>query len=154
MSGLLGGSLGRIKGQAHDKNLHPPFTDQGGNGLDFNVEILTMQRGQGRNRDAKWVTTRQADAAVAHIKRQGRTWLGRSHLRHSARAHGGGQGAAPWLERFEHGFQPPGSFPGGGGGLAAPKTSPHQDLLPVTSGPQLLKPEVAHPIGELHPQPE
>jgi hypothetical protein len=154
MSGLLGGPLGRIKGKANDENLHPPLTGQGGDGLRIDFEILTMQRGQGCNRDAKGVTTRQADAAVAHIKGQGRARWGCSHLRHSARAHGGGQGAAPGLERFQHRFQPTGRLPGGGGGLAAPKTSPHQDLLPVAGGTQLLKPEVALPIGELHPQPE
>jgi hypothetical protein len=68
MSGLLGGPLGRIKGKANDENLDPPLTGQGGDGLRIDFEILTMQRGQGCNRDAKGVTTRQADAAVAHIK--------------------------------------------------------------------------------------
>jgi hypothetical protein len=154
VTGLLGGPLGRIKGQAHNENLHPPLTGQAGNCLDIDVEILTMQRGQGRHRDAKGVTTRQADAAVAHIKGQGRTWLGCSDLLHSARAQGRRQGAAAWLKRFEHGFKPPRSFPGWGGRLAAPKTSPHQDLLTMAAGPQLLKPEVTHPIGELHPQPD
>jgi hypothetical protein len=154
MSGLLGGPLGRIKGKANDENLHPPLTGQGGDGLRIDFEILTMQSGQGCNRDAKGVTTRQADAAVADIKGQGRARWWCSHLRHSARAHGGGQGAAPGLERFQHRFQPPGGLPGGGGGLAAPKTSPHQDLLPVAGGTQLLKPEVAHTIGELDTQPE
>jgi hypothetical protein len=72
MSGLLGGPLGRIKGKANDENLHPPLTGQGGDGLHIDFEILTMQRGQGCNRDAKGVTTRQADAAVADIKGQGR----------------------------------------------------------------------------------
>jgi len=147
MSGLLGSPLGCIKGQAHYENPHAPLTGQGGNGSSVDFEILTMQRGQRCNSDSKGVTTRQADAAVANIKGQGRTWLGHSHRHHLARAHGGGQSAAPWLEGFQHGFQPPGRFPGGGRGLAAPKTSPHQDLLPVTGGPQLLKPKVAHPIG-------
>jgi len=154
MSGLLGIPLGGVKGQAHDKNLRPPLTGQGGNGVDIDVEILTMQRGQGGHRDAEGIATRQADAAVAHIQGQGRAGLGGSHLDHSALSHGSGEGAAPWLERFKHGFQPSGGFLGGGGGLAAPKTSAHQDLLTVAGGPQLLQPEVAHPIGELHPQPE
>jgi len=154
MSGLLGSPLGCIKGKANYENLHPPLTGQGGDGLRIDFEILTMQRGQGCNRDAKGVATRQADAAMAHIKGQGRARWGCSHLRHSARSHGGGQGAAPGLEGFQHRFQPPGGLPGGGGRLAAPKTSPHQDLLPVARGTQLLKPEVANPIGELHPQPE
>jgi hypothetical protein len=154
MSGLLGGPLGRIKGKANDENLHPPLTGQGGNGLRIDFEILTMQRGQRCNRDAKGVTTRQADAAVADIKGQGRARWGCSHLRHLARAHRGGQGAAPGLERFQHRFQPTGRLPCGGRGLAAPKTSTHQDLLPVAGGTQLLKPEIALPIGELHPQPE
>jgi hypothetical protein len=154
MSGLLGGPLGRIKGKANDEHLDTPLPGQVDDGLRIDFEILTMQWGQGCNRDAKGVTARQADAAVAHIKGQGRARWGCSHLRHSARAHGGGQGTAPGLERFQHRFQPPGGLPGGGRGLAAPKTSPHQDLLPVAGSTQLLKPEVAHPIGELHPQPE
>jgi hypothetical protein len=154
MTGLPGVPLGRVKGQANDENLHPPLTGQGGNGLDIDVEILTMQRGQGCHRDAEGVTTRQADAAVTHIKGQGRTWLGCSHLHHSARVQGRGEGAAAWLKRFEHGFKPPRGFPGGGGGLATPKTSPHQDLLTMAGGPQLLKPEVAHTIGEFDTQPE
>jgi len=68
MTGLLGIPLGGIKGQAHHKNLHPPLTGQGGNGLEIDVEILTMQGGQGGHRDAEGITTRQADAAVAHIQ--------------------------------------------------------------------------------------
>jgi hypothetical protein len=67
MSGLLGSPLGRIKGQAHNENPHPPLTGQGGNGLSVGFEILTIQRGQRCNRDSKGVTTGQADAAVAHI---------------------------------------------------------------------------------------
>jgi hypothetical protein len=154
MSGLLGRPLRRVKGQPHDEYPHPPLTDQGGNGLRVDFEILTMQWSQGSNRDAKGVTARQADAAMAHINGKGRTRLGRSHLQNSARAHGGRQGAATWLERFQHGLQPPGGFPGGRGGLAAPKTSSHQYLLPVAGCPQLFKPEVAHPIAELDLQPE
>jgi hypothetical protein len=154
MPGLLGGPLGRIKGKANDENLHPPLTGQGGDGLRFDFEILTVQRGQWRNRNAKGVTSRQADAAVAHINGQGRARWGCSHPHHSARAHRGGQGAAPGLERFQHRFQPTGGLPGGCGGLAAPNTTPHQDLFAVAGGTQLLNPEVAHPIGKLHPHPE
>jgi hypothetical protein len=72
MTGLPGEPLGRIEGQSHHQHPDAPLTHKGGDGLDIDIKILAMQGFQGGHRDAEGITTRQTDAAMAHIQGEGR----------------------------------------------------------------------------------
>ena len=123
---LAGAALVRVQGEPHHQGPGAPLPGHGEQPGGEEFGGPAPQGWKGGDGEAQGIAAGKSDPAPPQVEGEGRSGPGG---RHSALAHGGGQGASAGLELLEHGTEPAGRPLGGEGFLAAPDASRHHHLV-------------------------